>query len=172
MATHPSGYDTAAAMWAAVQARSRELLETTGTTPQNLQRQFVYDRFLARLFTSAPDGTWVLKGGTALLARVRSARHSRDIDLYHRDGTLDTAITELRSAAMIDLDDHFRFDFGLGVPTLTTQRPGQPGTELVTVKIDGDVAFPSRAWRGSSAASHVPHGALWDRWERRTGSSS
>ncbi len=77
MTTHPSGYDTASAMWAAVQARSKSVAKTTGTTPQKLQRQFVYDRFLARLFTSAPEGTWVLKGGTALLARVRSARHSR-----------------------------------------------------------------------------------------------
>lgn len=136
MATHPSGYDTAVAMWAAVQARSKSVAKTTGTTPQKLQRQFVYDRFLARLFTSAPEGTWVLKGGTALLARVRSARHSRDIDLYHRDGTLDAAIAELRVAAAIGLDDHFRFEFGPGVPTRTTERPGQPGSELATVKID------------------------------------
>lgn len=136
MATHPSGYDTAGAMWAAVQARSKSAAKSAGTTAEKLQRQFVYDRFLARLFTIAPEGTWVLKGGTALLARVRSARHSRDIDLYHRDGTLDAAVAELRAAAAIGLDDHFRFEFGPGVPTLTTERPGQPGSELATVKID------------------------------------
>jgi hypothetical protein len=123
-------------MWAAVQARSKTAAKSTGTAAEKLQRQFVYDRFLARLFTSAPDGTWVLKGGTALLARVRSARHSRDIDLHHRDGTLGGAIAELRTAAAIDLDDHFRFAFGPGTPTFTTERPGQPGSELATLKVD------------------------------------
>ncbi|MEK6443961.1 nucleotidyl transferase AbiEii/AbiGii toxin family protein [Pseudonocardia sp. T1-2H] len=96
-------------MWAAVQSRSRNTAKLTGATTNNVARQFVYDRFLARLFTHVPDGTWVLKGGTALLARVRSARHSRDIDLFRSAGTLDTALDELRSAARLDLHDHLRF---------------------------------------------------------------
>ena len=69
-----------------MQSRSRNTAKLTGATTNNVTRQFVYDRFLARLFTHVPDGTWVLKGGTALLARVRSARHSRDIDLFRSAG--------------------------------------------------------------------------------------
>ncbi|MCU1630646.1 MAG: hypothetical protein JWP64_5595 [Pseudonocardia sp.] len=133
--SHPTGYATPQAMWAAVQSRSRNTAKLTGATTNNVARQFVYDRFLARLFTHVPDGTWVLKGGTALLARVRSARHSRDIDLFRSAGTLDTALDELRSAARLDLHDHLRFVLP-GAPKLSAERPGQPGSELATVKIE------------------------------------
>ena len=47
-----------------------------------LQRQFAYDRALARLFTAPDAGSWVLKGAGALLARLGQARHSKDIDVY------------------------------------------------------------------------------------------
>lgn len=133
--SHPTGYATPQAMWAAAQSRSRNTAKLTGATTNNVARQFVYDRFLARLFTHVPDGTWVLKGGTALLARVRSARHSRDIDLFRSAGTLDTALDGLRSAARLDLHDHLRFVLP-GAPKLSAERPGQPGSELATVKIE------------------------------------
>lgn len=38
------------------------------------------DRFLARVF-HAPEAPWVLKGGTAVLARVDDARTTKDVDL-------------------------------------------------------------------------------------------
>ncbi|MFR9806487.1 nucleotidyl transferase AbiEii/AbiGii toxin family protein [Pseudonocardia sp. RS010] len=132
---HPTGYSSPQAMWNAVVSRSRNTAREAGSTSNNLARQFVYDRFLARLFTHAADGTWVLKGGTALLARVRSARHSRDIDLFRNAGTLDTAMDELRDAAALDLNDYLRFV--LGDSKRSQERPGQPGSELATVKIDG-----------------------------------
>lgn len=77
-------------------------------------RQFVHDRFLCRVFT---DDGWVLKGGTALLARVRDARHSLDVDLWTESGDLDAAVESLRRAAALDLGDHLRFE--LDEPTLT-----------------------------------------------------
>lgn len=137
--SHPSGYATPAALWRAVQDRSKARARVTGGQVQDVQRQFVYDRFLARLFTHAAAGTWILKGGTALLARVRSARHSRDIDLYSEAGTLDIALAELRAASGLDLVDHFHFVIAGGPPKLTLERPGQPGSELATVKVDGYV---------------------------------
>jgi len=71
----------------------------------------VYDRFLARLFSTG-ERNWVLKGGTALLARVRSARHSQDIDLFAQTGTIDAAVVEIQRAAALDLADHFHFVTG------------------------------------------------------------
>jgi hypothetical protein len=134
-AGHPSGYQTPDALWTAVNAKIRA---AANTDPQlnisNLQRQFVYHRFLARVFALG-DGDWVLKGGTALLARVRSARHSKDIDLYRRSGTLDTALTELARATALDLPDHFRFII-TGTPVITSERPGQPDSALATIPID------------------------------------
>jgi hypothetical protein len=102
-------------------------------TTANLQRQFVYDRFLARVFSVSGED-WVLKGGGALLVRVRSARHSQDLDLFRRTGTIKLAIAELQAAAAIDLADHFRFE--VGVKELLTDRPGQPGTELAVLHVD------------------------------------
>lgn len=132
---HPTGYATPDALWSAVNARIRQRVKTNPTmTVSNLQRQFVYDRFLARVF-SAGDGTWVLKGGTALLARVRSARHSQDVDLFRRTGTIDGALAEFQDAAAVDLGDHFRFV--TGAVELRQARAGRPGAMLATVKVDG-----------------------------------
>lgn len=46
-------------------------------TVDELQRQFAYDRALARLFTAEDADRWVLKGAGALLARLERARHSK-----------------------------------------------------------------------------------------------
>lgn len=85
-----------------------------------LARQIGYDRLLARLDWGGESekDMWVLKGATALLARLRTAaRHSLDIDLYRKD-TTDVADAEraLRQAAARDLGDFFTFDFGRAAP--------------------------------------------------------
>jgi Nucleotidyl transferase AbiEii toxin, Type IV TA system len=77
-----------------------------------LQRQFAYDRALARLFT-APDATsWVLKGAGALLARLEQARHSKDIDVYfaEQSAAVSDATSALRRALSRDLGDFFGFE--------------------------------------------------------------
>jgi hypothetical protein len=80
-----------------------------GAQLSDLQRQFAYDRFLARVFSIEPE-VWVLMGATALLARLHgSARHTLDIDLYRRGAGLDRAEAALRAAASGDLGDYFRF---------------------------------------------------------------
>jgi len=53
-----------------------------GVPTDRLRRQFVLQRFLARVFNE-PAGRWVLKGGTGLIVRNPSARFSKDIDLYY-----------------------------------------------------------------------------------------
>lgn len=131
--THPSGYANPIAMWRAVADRARAVTKASGAAVNNLPRQFLYARFLARVFASS-DGRWVLKGGTAMLARVRSARHSLDLDFVLTDGSLNTAVAELRAAADLDLHDHLTFEV-VGEPVRREERPGQPGSELVTVTV-------------------------------------
>jgi hypothetical protein len=80
-------------------------------TLSELQRQFAYDRLLARLY--ALDDQWVLKGAVALLARQASVRHSTDIDIF-RDEERRLAERQMRTAAELDLGDWFRFDVGPG----------------------------------------------------------
>lgn len=110
-------YATPQALRRAVSDRLRELAaQRPGTTLGYLQRQFAYDRLLARVFTADPD-QWVLKGAAAMLARLpAAARHSKDIDLYHRHGNLDEAQQAFADAAAVDLGDYFRFTLGLAQP--------------------------------------------------------
>jgi hypothetical protein len=80
-----------------------------GAQLSDLQRQFAHDRLLARVFSAEPEA-WVLKGATALLARLYgSARHTLDIDLHRPGAGLDRAEAALRAAASTDVGDYFRF---------------------------------------------------------------
>lgn len=120
-------------MWSAVSSKARGAAKSDpALTVDGLRRQFVYDRLLARVFAGS-GGQWVLKGGTALLARVRSARHSQDIDLFHRSGTLEVAVEELRSLAALDLNDHFRFVTGQVVTH--DEGTGPTGRQLATLHV-------------------------------------
>ena len=77
-----------------------------------LQRQFAYDRALARLFSSPEADHWVLKGAGALLARLTAARHSKDLDVFLSvdDADAGDAVNALRAALQLNLGDHFTFD--------------------------------------------------------------
>jgi hypothetical protein len=81
----------------------------------DLHRQFAYDRLLCRVFFDDAD-QWVLKGAIAMLARLEGvSRHSIDVDLlYSRADDLREAEEALRSAAVRDLGDQFRFTIGPG----------------------------------------------------------
>lgn len=69
---------------------------------------------MGRVFLTEPD-KWVLKGATALLARMRgSGRHTVDVDLYRRRAGLGEAEAALRAAAALELGDFFRFELSPG----------------------------------------------------------
>jgi hypothetical protein len=110
-------YASPAALRAALTDRLKKLAASSPFTMTDLQRQFAYDRLLARVF-SAPDAErWVLKGAAALLARLDVARHSKDIDLsWQSTVDLDEAEHAFRAAAGRDLGDFFVFDIGPAAP--------------------------------------------------------
>jgi hypothetical protein len=90
-----------------------------GTQSSDLLRLFAYDRLLGRLFTMEPQG-WVLKGATALIARLGpTVRHTLDVDLYGRHEAIEAAEAALRKAASVDAGDFFRFVLGPGRRTAT-----------------------------------------------------
>jgi Nucleotidyl transferase AbiEii toxin, Type IV TA system len=91
----------------------------------DLQRQLAYDRLLCRLFTAVDGDRWVLKGATALLARLGgTARHTVDVDLYRQVGDLREAEASLRLASAADLGDYFAFSLSPG------RRVAQEGVAL------------------------------------------
>jgi predicted nucleotidyltransferase component of viral defense system len=129
-------YRSAEALWAAIDNRIVRLVEADPRLNRSaLQRQFGYERFLARIF--AIEGDWVLKGGTALLCRTRSARHSLDIDLFRRQGEVTEAVAELVKLAAVDLGDHG--EFLTEIDEIREERPERAGARLATIKVVGYV---------------------------------
>jgi len=108
VSNNADGYRDGVALWRAAVDRANATAKTTGADVGALLRQFVYRRFLARVFHD-PEGQWVLKGGTAVLARVNDARTTKDVDLLHELQDIDAALAVLRAAVDTDLGDHFRF---------------------------------------------------------------
>lgn len=105
-------YTSAAGVEAAIRdsARRAAAVDPSTTTGDRI-RQEHFRRFLSRIFSEADASGWVLKGGTGVLARVASARATRDIDLFRREQSLEGALTDLRRLAAIDLGDFFRFEY-------------------------------------------------------------
>jgi len=106
--------DPAALRQALTDQLRRLALARPGAQLAGLRRQFADDRLLARVSVAEPEA-WVVKGATALLARMHvSARHTVDIGLYRRYAGLDEAELALRAAAALDLGDFFRFGLSPG----------------------------------------------------------
>ena len=130
----PDGYATGVALWRAVTDHAKATAKATGVDTNAVIRRFVFGRFLARVFHD-PSAPWVLKGGTAVLARVHDARTTKDVDLLHQLGDLSAAVEALTAAAKIDLNDHFRFV----IVTVETSIGGQPLVDGCRVTIDAYV---------------------------------
>ena len=117
-------YATPNAFRAALKDHLRAHARPHGPWPlADLQRQFGYDRLLARLYLHGSG--WVVKGATALLAREIAVRHTIDLDIY-RASSRTEAEEDLRSAAAADLGDWFRFELAAGAPI----SEGQSGVRL------------------------------------------
>lgn len=74
-----------------------------------MRRHYLTQRFLARVYT-APNPEWVLLGGSALLARIPGARHSRDVDFAYSH-TLSAVASKLAElVSTVPAPDPFAFD--------------------------------------------------------------
>lgn len=112
MTDMPEPYPTARGVESAIKDAARKAAQADPSLDVNKRIQLEYfNRFLSRVFSEGEESEWVLKGGTGMLARIRSTRSTRDIDLYRRGFTLDQALDDLRRLASIDLGDHFRFEY-------------------------------------------------------------
>ena len=87
----------------------KKAVRLSGAEPGAGYRQALRDRFLCRVFSGGND-TFVLKGGSGLLARIPDARATRDVDFAtsERVSAAD-ALAEMERVAAIDLGDWCRF---------------------------------------------------------------
>jgi hypothetical protein len=101
----------------------------TGRPLDRLRKEVAHQRLLARLVESAPKGTWALKGGLALLARLdERARATSDADANWRS-SIEELEENLDRATLLDMGDGFSFEIG-------------PARPLEGEGIDGALRFP------------------------------
>lgn len=130
-----SQYATASAFRRALEDRLKQQARLRGRPLDELRREFLFQRFLALLF-SEPNGPWVLKGGASLLMRLAEARSSKDLDLLHLgDVEPDTAVTELRELAAPREGDYLTFIIGDGVTHSRTN-------PVVTISVTAYIGAP------------------------------
>ena len=135
--------------------RIRATARARGVSAQQLQRQFLLQRFLARVF-DVPDGPWVLKGGAGLLVRIPGARHSQDVDLARAGTDVATAVAELRELAGRDVGDPLRFV--VGDPTsMTGARPGAQVRVDVYLGVTRFDRFPVDLATGGRLVTRLDH---------------
>ncbi|WP_270264339.1 nucleotidyl transferase AbiEii/AbiGii toxin family protein [Kocuria marina] len=104
------GYATPHAVKQAIKSAARKARgNTSGPSIDALIRQEYFNRFLSRVFSERQSSRWVLKGGTAMLARIPDTRATLDIDLLANSSDLEEAEKDLARLAAVDLGDHFRF---------------------------------------------------------------
>jgi hypothetical protein len=110
-------YQSAGAFRQALEQRLNKQRDEEHEDIEHLRRQVAFDRFLARLFPSDTDPTWVLKGGYACELRLgKHARSTKDLDLTvpYMEADSQAARAELvremlQDAADEDLGDYFTF---------------------------------------------------------------
>jgi hypothetical protein len=131
-------YGTVQSFRTGVADQLKNAAKRSGRVPDEVRREFLFDRFLARMFAE-PGRAWVVKGGTNLLIRLPAARFSVDIDLLYRgDATEDVheVVDELRGLVVNGEDgDFIRFEIGDPKP-IAGQTDQQAGAN---VRVDGFV---------------------------------
>ncbi|RSX47803.1 nucleotidyl transferase AbiEii/AbiGii toxin family protein [Bifidobacterium callimiconis] len=92
-------------------AAKREHQQHPERNVTDIIRQMHYDRFLCLVFSEGQHSEWVLKGGSAMLARIPSTRRTLDADLFRNGYDLEQSLDDLKRLAAVDLHDFFTFTF-------------------------------------------------------------
>lgn len=102
-------YSSPAALRTALEEHLRQRASSTGRPLDRLRKEVAHQR-LARLVVVAPAGSWALKAGQALLARLDTqARATKDTDATWR-ASLERFDEVLEAAVDTDLGDGFSFE--------------------------------------------------------------
>lgn len=129
-------YRSPAALRTALEERLRRQAHNTGVPLDRLRKEVAHQRLLARLAAVAPSGSWALKGGQALLARLdAAARATKDADTTWR-ASLNRLGEVLEQAADTDLRDGFSFE--IAAPRSMTAETDEGGLRYpVLALLDG-----------------------------------
>lgn len=108
-----------------LQSRVRAAAAQTGKNAQQIRRELLHRRILARVFDPAGDPErWVLRGGTSILMRIPTARPTRDVDLRYSSDSQEEALAALRGALARSAVDPFSFRIARTLPMMGEVHPG------------------------------------------------
>lgn len=108
----------------ALEHRLRSQGHETNRPLDRLRKEVAHQRLLQRLLASAPPGSWTLKGGAALLARLSDrGRSTSDADANWRSSMADLEHA-LDRATATDLQDGFQFEIGRARPLTAETEDG------------------------------------------------
>lgn len=110
-------------------ARKLSLVDPSITVSDRIRQEY-FRRFLSRVFSDGPESGWLLKGGTGVLARVGSARTTKDVDLFREGQTIEAALRDLRRVAEVDLGDFFSFEYVGHDPSVGGQQDYTDGFQV------------------------------------------
>lgn len=117
-------YGDAVGFRTALEHRLRRRAADAGTALDRLRKEVAYQRLLARLVTVAPTGSWALKGGLALVARLDGrTRATKDADATWRQAR-EALVDVLDDAVDRDLGDFFAFEIAAPRPILAESPEG------------------------------------------------
>jgi predicted nucleotidyltransferase component of viral defense system len=129
-------YRDAAALRTAVEEHLRRRAHDAGIPLDRLRKEVAHQRLLARLAVAAPAGTWALKGGQALLARLgEDARATKDADASWR-GALEHFGDVLDESLAVDLGDGFLFE-ATAPRRMTAETPEGGLRYTILARLDG-----------------------------------
>lgn len=131
-------YSSATAFRQALEDRLKTEALETGVPYDRLRKEAAFQRLLARLERVAPQDSWALKGGLALIARIGThVRATRDVDTNWRQVQAELEKT-LDAVIDTDLDDGFEFEIGDPRP-LEGEGPEGALRYTVTARLAGKV---------------------------------
>lgn len=146
-------YSSERAFWVALRTRANQHAKTLpGQRSQELLRQFVIQRFMARLFEHS-NAPWVVAGGTGMLIRIPGTRATRDLDpttTSAQSGDRAQVLTDLTPfTGMSDLDP-FAY-------TITGDQPFTGVVRGIKLRVTATIAADEAATFGVDvAADDVP----------------
>lgn len=136
MADEVRSYTSPQAFRAALEHRLRQRHVESALPLDRLRKEAAAQRFLARLVAVAPEGSWALKGGLALIALIGPrARATRDADATWRL-EVDELTEVMDKVIECDLNDGFAFEIGIPVD-ITAEGPERGLRYPVTARLAG-----------------------------------
>lgn len=103
-----------------LEARLKNLAQSTGQDLQRLRRKVAFDRLLARVFGKKEVPSFLLKGGYAMELRFNQARATKDLDLTYLErfdhltnaNIAEEVFHELQDIVQMNLKDYFVYQIG------------------------------------------------------------